>query len=478
MALDQQSNWDADMADNLRQVTSKHKQKSQPSIATSSAPPTPFKPWTKPPIYLPDEILLQIASYLRNQQASLASCAVLSQQWYSATVPLLYAHPNLHGPNFAPFVAAICPSINLHVRPSRLAKLVKTLDMRRMVHEVSRTSTARLLGRTKENLEAFVAPQASFGLNCLPALSKCQHLRALDLSLVSESPPLTELFRTLERLGELRTLRLPRSAGFGVHSKRAETAALVWPPKLEDLSLSGGIDAHFLHGVVAFPQTLKALTIEHCPLAKGFAVVHLLKTAVRKLRKLEKLKIAHMPRLSSRALDDILFLLPQIRDLSVSVDYITPALFDEGHYSHLAKEPYNTFSHLAQAFDPNPGSLLDSEDFTAEAEMETPSLKTHALRTLTLTSSGNTGLEDKISPIDILIALDEGSLPNLRVVRAAKALHWHSNATSADAEALADGLKEAAKRTYLRESGKDEIEMVEGEHQPWEEGVGVWVIEG
>ncbi|TKA62667.1 hypothetical protein B0A55_10061 [Friedmanniomyces simplex] len=435
MALDQQRNWDISMAENLQQTLHKNdtSRRSQEDDGTIQTTTDTAPSWTAPPTYLPDEILLQILSHLATTtspstaQLTLASCCLLSHQWYAAALPLLYAHPRLYGQNFDPFVRAICPSINLHVRASPLAKLVKSLNMASMVHQVSRTSTARLLGRTKEGLEEFVAPQASFAINCLPALGKCVRLRSLDLSLVSESPPLPDLFRTLERLGELRTLRLPRSAGFGVHHK---ATCLVWPPRLEELSLSGGIDAHFLHGVVAFPQTLRGLTIEHCPLAKGFALVHLLRTAVRPLRNLESLKIRYMPRLSSRALDDVLFLLPQLRKLSVSVDYITPAIFDEGHYSHLAKEPLNTFVHT-------PSAVLDEE----EAEGP-PSLQYHALHTLELTSSGNTGIEDKISPIDILIAMDEGCMPNLRRVRVAKSLHWHSNASGADAEALGDALRE------------------------------------
>ncbi|KAK0267152.1 hypothetical protein LTR35_016539 [Friedmanniomyces endolithicus] len=459
MALDQQRNWDISMAENLHHVLHRHNQPSptRDDNATTNPTTTP-PPWTSPPPYLPTEILLQILSHISAllprtlAQTTLASCALLSHQWHAATLPLLYAHPRLYGQNFDPFVRAICPSINLHVRPSPLAKLVKSLNMASMVHQVSRTSTARLLGRTKEGLEEFVAPQASFAINCLPALGKCGSLRTLDLSLVSESPPLSDLFRTLERLGDLRVLRLPRSAGFGVHHK---ATALVWPPRLEELCLSGGIDAHFLHGVVAFPGTLRGLTIEHCPLAKGFALVHLLRTAVRPLRGLESLKIRHMPRLSSRALDDVLFLLPQLKTLSVSVDYITPAIFDEGHYSHLAKEPLNTFVHTPSAF-------LDDEEVEAGGP---PSLQHHALHTLELTSSGNTGIEDKISPIDLLIAMDEGCLPNLRRVRVAKSLHWHNNVLGVDTEALGDA---------LREKWEEKKEGVKRD----EEEAGVWLVDG
>ncbi|KAK3071843.1 hypothetical protein LTR53_007905 [Teratosphaeriaceae sp. CCFEE 6253] len=486
MALDQQRNWDVSMAENLERVLqiSHATRTSQPrdtstTIATTSSPSLCAAEWTTPPIYLPDEILLAIlthvafSSHRRVAQTTLASCTLLSHQWFRAATPLLYAHPHLYGHNFAPFAAAICPSINLHVRPSPLAELVKTLNMASMVHQINRTATARLLGRTKGNLEEFVAPQASFAINCLPALGKCRKLRVLDLSLVSESPPLPDLFKTLARLDDLRTLRLPRSAGFGAHHK-ASALVEIWPPQLAHLSLSGGIDAHFLHGVVAFPQTLRSLTIEHCPLAKGYALVHLLRTAVRPLQNLESLKIRHMPRLSSRALDDVLFLLPQLKELSVSVDYITPAMFDEGHFNHLIDSP------------PIVGIQNLRPGCSASDDAPLMSLQQHALETLELTSSGNTGLEDKISPIDILIAIDEGSLPRLRCVRTARSLRWQSGGVVQEAEALGDVLREKGRNEWAEEAGvRGEVcgMEVEGgvlgeEERPWEVGRGWSVVDG
>jgi hypothetical protein len=422
-------------------------------------------------VYLPDEIIIQILEYLadtREAQHSLASVALLSHQWYSAAVPFLYRQPNLYGKNFDPFARAICPSINLHVRNSPLSKLVRILDLGKLVHQGSKRITARLLGRTKEGLEYFRAPQASFGVSCLPALAKCQSLRTLDLSLVSESPPLVDLLRTVSRLDTLFTLRLPRSSGFGPNTR---PSAFTWPPNLRDLALSGGIDTHFLHGVVAFPQTLRSITIEHCPRAKGEAVTYLLRTAVGPLQNLEELRIAHMPCLSSHALDGILFLVPQIRKLSVSVDYITPAMFDEGHFNHIKATRF-ALPHTTPNADSNPdssGAILSSSPFCHEN-----------LHTLELTNSGKPSVEDKISPIDIMIAMDEGVLPALRVVRVAKSLFWQSNATAGDAEALADALTEASRLDWEAKRGAfamGKIEAREYEKRDWAKKAGVWTFE-
>ena len=482
MALDQQRNWTISMADNLDQSkrrggkvkgAQQGNNKSE-TLGEQGSDQTADDVTSRPtinPIYLPDEIILQILEYIshtRESQKTLASCCLLSHQWLDAATPLLYARPYLYGKNYDPFVRAICPSINLHVRKSPLSELVKVLNMAALVHQGSKSLTARLLGRTKGSLEEFVAPVASFAMNCLPALSKCRRLRVLDLSLVSESPPVPDLFRTVAHLEELRTFRLPRSAGFGGSIHNRPPPALTWPPNLQDLSLSGGIDAHFLHGVVAFPQTLRSLTIEHCPLAKGFALNHMLRTAIRPLKSLESISIRYMPRLSSHALDDLLFLLPQIRRLSISVDYITPALFDgEGHYDAL-KSAVIDGDHTLGWTTENPNPLTNGP------------LQHQNLHYLELTNSGNPGVEDKISPIDIMIAIDEGVLPKLRQVRVAKSLLWHSSSTASDAEALADVLQEASKRDWETRSEEFRgINTEEGERRRVWEGVsGVWMFDG
>lgn len=119
---------------------------------------------------LPLETVIQIISYFsqddRNPQVIqevLRVCSLISRVWYTAAVGLLYEHPHIAGSNYDRFVATICPSINAHVRKNGLAELVRSLDLCRLIHHGSRSLTARLLGRVKNNIERFVAPQATFG---------------------------------------------------------------------------------------------------------------------------------------------------------------------------------------------------------------------------------------------------------------------------------------------------------------------------
>lgn len=111
--------------------------------------------------------------------------------------------------------------------------------MSKLAYQGSRSITARLLGRTKSNLQCFVAPQANWGVNCLAALSRCTRLRSLDLSLISEAMGYRELSNTICRMGELKKLRFPRSAA--KHMDFDSRVRMKWPPSLEDLTLSGDL---------------------------------------------------------------------------------------------------------------------------------------------------------------------------------------------------------------------------------------------
>lgn len=179
MALDADRNWTAEMEESMNKWLQKgleskkaktpytenlHKQ-----VESEYLPSIPSKtersPLNHTAVHLPLEIILQILSYVPRDpksQSYFHACCLISRSWYSATVPLLYDNPHITGKNFKQFVATVCPSINAHIRKSELAELVRRLDMGNLVHDGSKSLTARLLGRVKGGLEEFVAPQASF----------------------------------------------------------------------------------------------------------------------------------------------------------------------------------------------------------------------------------------------------------------------------------------------------------------------------
>ncbi|KAL8700897.1 MAG: hypothetical protein Q9201_005192 [Fulgogasparrea decipioides] len=114
---------------------------------------------------LPSEILIQIAEYvacLPSSQKDLWAMTRVSRSWYAAAVPALYHSPNITGRNFQLFVRTLCPSINPHLRKTDFSAMIKVLDMSKLVHDGSKSLTSRILGRVRDGLEVFVAPQSSF----------------------------------------------------------------------------------------------------------------------------------------------------------------------------------------------------------------------------------------------------------------------------------------------------------------------------
>jgi hypothetical protein len=116
-------------------------------------------------LFLPTEIVLHVLELLprtTKTQKLLYSACLVSRCWYNAGIRLLYRYPRLYSRNFKKFVDTVCPSVNAHIRRSELAMLVEILDMESLVHDGSKSLTARLLSRTKGQLQVFVAPRATF----------------------------------------------------------------------------------------------------------------------------------------------------------------------------------------------------------------------------------------------------------------------------------------------------------------------------
>ncbi|KAH8601578.1 hypothetical protein B0O99DRAFT_735965 [Bisporella sp. PMI_857] len=322
MALDAQSNWNVEMSQPLK-ISSHTRRRTS---ALKSPILLPIRSNSTREVPLPPEILTQIfrhVSDLENAQAAFYSCSLTSHIWYTICTPYLYARPILTGGNFSLFTDTICPSKNAKIRHSPLAPLVKRLDMGRLVHNSSRSLTARLLGRLKPNIEEFVAPQASFAINSFAALSKCTMLRELDMSLISASISNKQLFQTLAPLQKLETLFFPRTST-GLRDKQGKE--YIWPPKLKVLHLAGGVDDHFLrHQLVNVPPSLTRLSIQHC--SQVYAPV-LLETLSKIGPQLQHLTVRHgMSKLQVGVLDTLFILCPNLVALRVSADYISNEMF-------------------------------------------------------------------------------------------------------------------------------------------------------
>ncbi|KAL9605611.1 MAG: hypothetical protein Q9179_001190 [Wetmoreana sp. 5 TL-2023] len=227
---------------------------------------------------LPSEILIQIAEYvacLPSSQKDLWAMTRVSRSWYAAAVPALYHSPNITGRNFQLFVRTLCPSINPHLRKTDFSAMIKVLDMSKLVHDGSKSLTSRILGRVRDGLEVFVAPQSSFAINCLAALSKCQHLRELDLSLISQNVGLTQLLRSTSKLIQLQLMSIKCNGGALPKPSDPDPS---WPPSLSRLSISGTLDDKDLLLLRSLPSSVISLTFSYCPRLSTGPVKGLVKT--------------------------------------------------------------------------------------------------------------------------------------------------------------------------------------------------------
>jgi hypothetical protein len=270
--------------------------------------------------------------------------------------------------------------------------------MSELVHNSSKSLTARLLGRLKGNVEEFVAPQSSFAINSFAALSKCVRLRTLDLRLISASISNQQLFQTLLPLQNLEVLFFPRSSSLADQLRKGD-AVYAWPPRLRALHLAGGVDDYFLgrHLVLA-PRSLEQLSIQHC--AQIYAPT-LLETLAAVGPQLKHLTIRHpMTKLQVGALDHILLLCPSLVSLRISADYISNGLFE----------------------------LIPTG---------------HPLQVLHLDCSAQAGADVGVDAGVICQAVDEGRLGNLRSVGVSARLAWDATiSTRRDVGELVDALED------------------------------------
>ena len=236
--------------------------------------PFPLLPLTT----LQNDKCLSIPTQSPPHQTNLANFCLLNRQWYRVAVTRLYARPWLYGTNYDLFVRTVCPGTTFgpvrRVQNRDLAEFVKELDLQLLVHQGSKSVTARLIGRTKTNLKIFRAPRSVFGVNCLAALSKCTQLRVLDLSAINSLVSYWDFARTLEKLPQLESLDAPRitTNNGPEHLHTIMSTRVPWPTTLSRLRLSSMYPSNDLAWIVqgpppwvnpGLPNTLTVLVIQN-----------------------------------------------------------------------------------------------------------------------------------------------------------------------------------------------------------------------
>lgn len=289
-----------------------------------------------------------------------------------------------------------------HIKKQNLANLVRVLDLSHIIHQGTKSTTARLLGRTKAGLQVFIAPQASFAVNCWASLSKCERLRILDLSLVSECISFQSLAQTLRRLGAIEAIYLPRC------TNRDEGGALSinvrWPPKLQHLSLSGSIYGKFLFDLLRqpdhFPPSMHSLSILHSPGLDHTGIRPLLQNLENALTTVE---LRDLPNVKHGRLNAVLEWLPHLTHLTIALDYID-----------------TRFAHMPPDWAPSMWAA------------------SRPLQSLTLVTSGQTSIDPSrcFTAVDLYSLIDERYLGRLRWLNIAASAEWENEQEGAEIGAL------------------------------------------
>ncbi|KAJ6092751.1 hypothetical protein N7486_008040 [Penicillium sp. IBT 16267x] len=239
--------------------------------------------------YFPTEVLILIAEYVYDvktymedahnraeyafncaqlncaelkRQNALYNFCLVSHQWYSVGVELLYREPSISdGNRFVKFTQTVCPPIKTKNKTkSDMASMIHDLSLGQLVHQSSNSVTARLLSKASKNLVTFTAPRVSFSLNGLAALSKCQNLKYLDLSRVGDaSLTFPQLKKAISKLVNLRTLHLP----IYIPLTRTLPTTGPWPSSLDSMILGGHIDPKIMESFDWPPHVIE-LTLSKC----------------------------------------------------------------------------------------------------------------------------------------------------------------------------------------------------------------------
>ncbi|KAK6330864.1 hypothetical protein TWF718_003063 [Orbilia javanica] len=348
---------------------------------------------------LPFEIVCEIISYI-SSQSTLHAASLVSHRYNAAANPALYRHPKLTSSTIDSFIRSVAPTVfpppkkNLNSSEYHLADLVLTLDLSLLLYnETLRTSIARLLTHCR-NITSLTGSQKSFNGVALRALRHSTKLTYLNLTPCQDSCDLQDFFHALAHLPHLTTLNFPPGGMFSSSSRQSArsaqtfapaipiiTSTFVYPRLLQTLSVCGCIIDSTILASGSPPTTITSFSASHLPFVRMAALRQYINMLAPQLT---KLSVLHpIPCLPHNFLDKILLSCPNLLRLTASVDFMTAHIFDE-------------------------------ENCVAE----------HPIERIDLDCSGGMGSEFKISSDDISIALMEGRLKRLRVVRASKRLGW------------------------------------------------------
>lgn len=293
--------------------------------------------------HLPSEILNVIVLHVRlasqsarATQRDLWSCCLVNREWYTSTIKHLYRAPILGSRNFPEFARTISPPVAARARRIGLEDLVQHLDMGALAYESKKSTTSRLISRTKASLISFVAPAVSFSTTSLAPLSKCSNLRQLDLSRDVYDFSIAQLMKSVRELPELKWFSMPKKeqGAMLIFEDILTSKVPFWPDSLTYLQLNSHFDwctetKYWDAFLSSLPQSLSSLAFSNLGSYEPFDSVSRITVQASQV---DTLYIRMRGVDSTYSVDQIALGYPNVTKLTIPA--ITNWQSDVGHWRH------------------------------------------------------------------------------------------------------------------------------------------------
>jgi hypothetical protein len=142
---------------------------------------------------------------------------------------------------------------------------------------------------------------------------------------------MSDLLRSIFYLSNLESLHLPRSS---TQDPGKFILKYDWPPKLQELHISGGLHDPTTVYFSTLPPTVSYLAIGNCPHISMLSIGPLLLAKGSQLRYLEILAPIPRLQLGQKPLNNIMASVPNLHHLKISIDFIDTNFFLNASSEH------------------------------------------------------------------------------------------------------------------------------------------------
>ncbi|KAF2460288.1 hypothetical protein BDY21DRAFT_334926 [Lineolata rhizophorae] len=446
-------------------------------------------------VHQPPEIVLLYFEYIQQDvdlgQKTLASCCRVSRTFCHYATKLLYKRPQLTHKNFDKFISTVAPSVTTRrAAKNDVAKYVEDLDLHEIFTPNYKAAVSRLLRRSHGKLKSFTSPVQSLAINSLAPLTKCTGLCILRLEHTQGTFTTRKEELSLQNIRHvLKAMPLLKEFSFPKYPQRnfpddIDDELVIWPPHLEELSISGNMASAFWGMLCTdagrLPKSVTKLHLSKISQLNPETFRELMTSLGGQLRELSVTHITSLIPYDNEdcPCDGLLDLLPNLTNLTlldrlISFDFLT--IYDDGDTldSDANEEGENSDDGNSRSSDLSRCSNL-ARNYVAVAD--NPRVKQYPLEEFSLWSVDpakafqrlRPSYEDGFETIDLVYAIAEGRLPRLRRVEVLWENHsiW-GGARREKLQSIKNMLVEQNKRNGVLADPESVLTMVRDSNTLW-----------